>query len=810
MANKTLNIRLRNKYDTEANWNASNPVLLLGECAFTSDGNNKGRYKVGDGSTQWKNLEYATVPWSDVVGKPSTFTPSSHTHDDRYYTESEINAKLDTKADTILSDLNIIKVKQNFTSAIAPSNVGIASSPFARDLWHDHFAFLNNHTIESNQVSTDGETWTDDTLNLKLLFQEKENQITTILSTDIVARRFVIKSNNIAYSFISWIELGVAYTNPFSNFILLIEKSLDKDTWSQISRSTISGNATPFFIACDNITNEKYLRFTLTKITNLTNGSVNLTCIKALSNRKGDQGLGIEYEYPYDWDADRNIFPYGNNTQNLGVPSRKWANVYASNFVGNASTATALTSSAGNATQPIYFKDGKPATCTYTLGKSVPADAKFTDTNTWRGIQNNLTSDATDQSLSAAQGKILKTLVDGKADASHTHKYAGSSSVAGAANSAVKLTTARTINGTSFDGSGNITTAKWGTSRDITIGNKKKPLDGSTAVAWTLAEIGASAIGHKHTKSEITDFPSTMKNPKGIRFLLPATSNSTYWHEDYDHALNPDKNSDYTFKLNDRIKDDQDRELVYDGSQYPIINLAKMYQAGGVNYLTHTTSMKYAAENNGLNNYDGWMDDCNWTIYAEGDVGNYEPYIHYINKNTYIGNGNYYRPSDSDHVECAVSGNSDNDAMLIFHIKKNAFKDDGSGSCNLPYTFSFEIGDGNAQEIVSAGNTSSTKCGIKIFDDSCDIYNDTPMYEEIWGKEQIIKYGTGDKVSVSFLPRFDRTDATYSGIKIVIYGREIHLDICHLQLERGNIPSDWRPALSEIVDGTYQNELESM
>lgn len=712
MANKTLNIRLRNKYDTEANWNASNPVLLLGECAFTSDGNNKGRYKVGDGSTQWKNLEYATVPWSDVVGKPSTFAPSSHTHDDRYYTESEINAKLDTKADTILSDLNIIKVKQNFTSAIAPSNVGIASSPFARDLWHDHFAFLNNHTIDSNQVSTDGETWTDDTLNLKPLFAEKEKQVTTILSTDIVARRFVIKSTNIAYSFISWIELAVAYTNPFSNFILLIEKSLDKDTWSQISKSTISGNATPFFINCDNIANEQYLRFTLTKITNLTNGTVRLTCIKALSNRKGDQGLGIENEYPYDWDADRNIFPHTDGQRNLGLSGKKWANVYANNFVGNASTST-------------------------------------------------------------------------------------------------KLQTARTINGTLFDGSGNITTAKWGTSRDITIGNKKKPLDGSTAVAWTLAEIGASAIGHKHTKSEITDFPSTMKNPKGIRFLLPSTSSNTYWHEDYDHALNPDKNSDYTFKLNDRIKDDQDRELVYDGSQYPIINLAKMYQAGGVNYLTHTTSMKYAAENNGLNNYDGWSDNCNWSIYAEGDVGNYGPYIHYINRDTSIGNDNY-RPSDSDHVECAVSGNSDNDAMLIFHIKKNAFKDDGSGSCNLPYTFSFEIGDGNAQEIVSAGNTSSTKCGIKIFDDSYDIYNDTPMYEEIWGKEQIIKYNAGDKVSVSFLPRFDRTDTTYSGIKIVIYGREIHLDICHLQLERGNIPSDWRPALSEIVDGTYQNELESM
>ena len=51
--------------------------------------------------------------------------------------------------------------------------------------------------------------------------------------------------------------------------------------------------------------------------------------------------------------------------------------------------------------------------------KAVPADAKFTDT--WRGIQNNLTSDSIEQSLAAAQGKVLKKLVDGKAEKVHKH-----------------------------------------------------------------------------------------------------------------------------------------------------------------------------------------------------------------------------------------------------------------------------------------------------------------------------------------------------------------------------------------------------
>ena len=88
---------------------------------------------------------------------------------------------------------------------------------------------------------------------------------------------------------------------------------------------------------------------------------------------------------------------------------------------GAANSANKLNTNAGSATQGVYFKDGVPVAMTYTLGKSVPADAKFTDTNTWRGVQDNLTSTATNQSLSANQGKVLKGLLDGKAASSHTH-----------------------------------------------------------------------------------------------------------------------------------------------------------------------------------------------------------------------------------------------------------------------------------------------------------------------------------------------------------------------------------------------------
>lgn len=47
---------------------------------------------------------------------------------------------------------------------------------------------------------------------------------------------------------------------------------------------------------------------------------------------------------------------------------------------GNATVAGKLSTSAGSATKPVYFSSGKPVQCTYSLGKSVPSTAVFTDT----------------------------------------------------------------------------------------------------------------------------------------------------------------------------------------------------------------------------------------------------------------------------------------------------------------------------------------------------------------------------------------------------------------------------------------------
>ena len=149
-----------------------------------------------------------------------------------------------------------------------------------------------------------------------------------------------------------------------------------------------------------------------------------------------------------------------------GKPSTYPPATHTHNYAGSASAGGSAnsavkldTATAGSANQPVYFTNGKPAAISYTIQSNVPANAKFTDTtyndlkgatasaagvhglvpapakgdqakflradgtwqtisdnNTWRPIQDNLTSTATDQSLSANQGKVLKGLVDGKVD----------------------------------------------------------------------------------------------------------------------------------------------------------------------------------------------------------------------------------------------------------------------------------------------------------------------------------------------------------------------------------------------------------
>lgn len=70
---------------TAAQWTSANPVLLARELGIETD-TQKSKY--GDGTTAWNSLPYtvatsaggSSVDWADVLNKPTTFSPSAHSH----------------------------------------------------------------------------------------------------------------------------------------------------------------------------------------------------------------------------------------------------------------------------------------------------------------------------------------------------------------------------------------------------------------------------------------------------------------------------------------------------------------------------------------------------------------------------------------------------------------------------------------------------------------------------------------------------------------------------------------------------------
>lgn len=63
----TLKAHIQIRHDTEAKWNANNPVLAIGEWALTTDGDNKGKFKLGDGTTAWSSLNYFVADTGNYV-----------------------------------------------------------------------------------------------------------------------------------------------------------------------------------------------------------------------------------------------------------------------------------------------------------------------------------------------------------------------------------------------------------------------------------------------------------------------------------------------------------------------------------------------------------------------------------------------------------------------------------------------------------------------------------------------------------------------------------------------------------------------
>lgn len=127
--------------------------------------------------------------------------------------------------------------------------------------------------------------------------------------------------------------------------------------------------------------------------------------------------------------------------------------------------------------------------------------------NSWE-VQVRQPSDWTNISLeytvtnnggSVSAGQFINTSYSSTvANNYNTNVSRPTSSYANRAASADRLTTARSINGTNFDGTANITTSYWGTARNFTIGNTTRSVNGSGNVTWSFADIGSAPASHSH------------------------------------------------------------------------------------------------------------------------------------------------------------------------------------------------------------------------------------------------------------------------------------------------------------------------
>lgn len=96
MPNKIFNIRMRNKRDTEANWEKKNPLILDGEIIVVTTTSGETRVKIGDGKKTYNQLPFQDQKTRDLIPSVDSSLSSTSTNPVQ---NKIIKSELDKKAE---------------------------------------------------------------------------------------------------------------------------------------------------------------------------------------------------------------------------------------------------------------------------------------------------------------------------------------------------------------------------------------------------------------------------------------------------------------------------------------------------------------------------------------------------------------------------------------------------------------------------------------------------------------------------------------------------------------------------------------
>lgn len=322
-------------------------------------------------STLWTYIKSK----ADSVYQPKgSYAASSHTHDDRYYTETEINTKLNGKANSshthTKSQITDFPTSlKNPTALTIQTNGAIAAT-------YDGSAAKTVNITKSNIGLGNVDNTADANKSVKYATSAGSASTATKATTSGTAD----KANSVDWSKVQ---------NKPSSY----PPSSHSHAYLPLGGGTISGQIKRD-VGCSWI----YDRDNAIVYGTSSGISTGYHPVIGQKTPSGAWTIGTysDERLIFDYTTDANKTAGTNNGTQVYLPAQAGTiitsatigsqSVNYANSAGNATnaanatTATKLSSNAGSSVQPVYFSGGKPVAIGYTISSSVPANAKFTDT----------------------------------------------------------------------------------------------------------------------------------------------------------------------------------------------------------------------------------------------------------------------------------------------------------------------------------------------------------------------------------------------------------------------------------------------